>query len=442
MSASLAKRVKELEAAIDEILAGNVIQRSALGPAAVTKNILKAKSINASMLDVSELEAVSTKTGQLSITGKLTAGSGASILVADPNNGLYLGNSNPGLAPFSVGLDGALKSTSADIEGTVKANTLTANGSGQIAGWTIDPNKLSRGNVGIGDSSGYRIWSGNLSSPSLASFSVDNTGNLKSESGQIAGWSIEASRLAMDSGSVGMGSSGGVRIWAGSGTPASAPFRVESNGAMTATSATVNGTVNASSGSFTGTVTTSNLTASGGSLSSLSINGTLTISSGAIVISNGYIQDNQGSVWNQSGITLKSTGTFGDAIRWVFGGSTTPIFSIFTYEVNHGGVLHRVASLSVQDDGFAPTKKYGVYIRLINSDGSSYFRVVDPDFNPVFMVASNGAVGFKAGPEGIQTAGPGSYFNIANPSQPSGKIKIFNADGNHVGWIPVYSNIS
>jgi hypothetical protein len=48
------------------------------------------------------------------------------------------------------------------------------------------------------------------------------------------------------------------RIYAGSTTPASAPFRVSSAGALTATGANVTGTLNATGGNFTGPVSISN----------------------------------------------------------------------------------------------------------------------------------------------------------------------------------------
>jgi len=61
-------------------------------------------------------------------------------------------------------------------------------------------------------------------------------------------------------------------MWLGNASYASAPFKVSSSGALTATGVTVSGEINASSGTFTGTITASG-TISGGTISGATVTG-------------------------------------------------------------------------------------------------------------------------------------------------------------------------
>lgn len=304
MALSLNRQLANIQAQIDDLY----LRPVSLGTQKIDSHLIKAKTLTANDIDVSDLSSITQNTGDLVISGSITAGSGLNAMGWDGTNGIFLGNTNPALAPFSVSPAGTLKGTAATIAGDVTATTLSANGSGSIAGWTIDSSKLSQGNVGIGNSSGFRIWSGLLASPSLANFSVDNTGNIKAAAGSIAGFTVDSSKFATDSGNTGFGQSGGQRIWAG-GSPTSAPFRVDSTGSMVATGASVSGAVTATSGSFTGTVTTGNLSATGGTLSGLTINGTLTVSGGAITVSSGNINVSGGNVNVTGGnVAISSSG--------------------------------------------------------------------------------------------------------------------------------------
>lgn len=131
--------------------------------------------------------------------------------------------------------------------------------SGTIGGWTINSASLSQGTgattVGLATSGGYSIYAGSATASS-APFSVTPAGAMKAESGTIGGWTISSSALSLGSGGTARGiDSGSTAFYAGSATPSSAPFRVTSAGALTATSATITGAITASSGSITGTVT-------------------------------------------------------------------------------------------------------------------------------------------------------------------------------------------
>ena len=79
------------------------------------------------------------------------------------------------------------------------------------------------------------------------------TGSLTSTSGTIGGWTLGSTSLTAGSGANTVGlDSGGTNpaLYAGSATPASAPFRVTAAGALTATSATVAGDFSVASSTF------------------------------------------------------------------------------------------------------------------------------------------------------------------------------------------------
>nr|MBN1228895.1 hypothetical protein [Anaerolineae bacterium] len=92
----------------------------------------------------------------------------------------------------------------------------------------------------------YRIWAGALT-PEASTFSVSKTGELYATAGQIAGWDIEADKLTKNnidldpSGQITVGTGDDIAVlssidlddyafWVGSATPATAPFRVKSTG--------------------------------------------------------------------------------------------------------------------------------------------------------------------------------------------------------------------
>ena len=135
---------------------------------------------------------------------------------------------------------------------------LTAKGGGKIAGWTIGDTRLNSGsgNTYIGLDSGtsgvdYGIWLGK-EAPASAPFSVTRAGALKSTSGSIAGWTIDANKFSK--GKVGISSDNSAdtnyAFWAGNATASSAPFSVTFGGALKATSATIEGNVKAKTGTF------------------------------------------------------------------------------------------------------------------------------------------------------------------------------------------------
>ena len=75
------------------------------------------------------------------------------------------------------------------------------------------------------------------------------TGTVRAHAGYLANWNIAEHTLTCDSGVVGLNSqvttSTDWRFWAGHATPGNAPFRVDENGNLVATSATIQGTITA-----------------------------------------------------------------------------------------------------------------------------------------------------------------------------------------------------
>ncbi len=183
---------------MNDFLAGAYPQRSALGPGALQKNFFKSKSITSGMIDVSNLEAVSTKTGNLTVDGNVTVGTGGAIKsgLTDystdlSNKGYWLGLV-AGVPKLLIG--GRLTSTTPRIDwdgsaleiiGSIKAEsgylkslnvygTLTLGNSttdGAIAagktsyasttsGFYFDYNSGGSPRVNIGSATAYIQWSG------------------------------------------------------------------------------------------------------------------------------------------------------------------------------------------------------------------------------------------------------------------------------------------
>jgi len=99
-----------------------------------------------------------------------------------------------------------------------------------------------------------RVKVGDLGTGDYGVEFLDSSGNsilkLDGSGGNIlAGWTVDSNKFTCDSGAVGLNSevTGGTdwRIWAGHATPGSAPFRVDENGNLYATSAIIQGIITA-----------------------------------------------------------------------------------------------------------------------------------------------------------------------------------------------------
>lgn len=453
MNISLQNQIKKLQGDIDDIIAGYYTAPSALGPNTLSKNSVKARTIRSGNIDVSNLEAVQTKTGNLSVDGNLTIGTGGSLRSGKTS---YADTSNAG---FWMGIDSSVTKirvgnightsgwtwdgTSLAITGSISAT------SGTIGGWTISSTDLSSdtGSIGMASSGSIRFWSGS-STPSSAPFRVSSAGVLTSTSGSIGGWTIDSTGIRLGSGSTARGmDSGSTAFYAGSATPSSAPFNVTTAGALTASSGTIGGiTIGASSLSAggwsinsSGSLTAPSGTIGGGSMSfsNVTISGTLTLGVG------GKIVDGDGSEWNSSGIIMKSTGIFGDTIKWQVSGSDVGAI----YATNNAIHLYRASGSYVYLDQntaqittagelnyFSGSNTAGnclirssgdIRAKLGDAGGTYRFKVEDSSNTEVFGINSDGEL---VRPITNDATGLGAYF---------GRIPIY-INGS-LKYIAVYS---
>lgn len=451
---SIAQQIKNLQQDIDDIIAGYYTQPTALGPNTLSKNSIKSRSIRSGNIDVSNLAAVQTKTGSLSVDGNLTIGTGGSLRSGKTdysdvaNAGFWMGIDST-VAKIRVGNIGHTSGftwdgTTLSITGSVTAT------SGTIGGWTISSTDLSAdsGAIGMASSGSVRFWSGHTT-PSSAPFQVSSAGALTSTSGSIGGWTIDSTGIRLGSGATARGmDSGSTAFYAGSATPSSAPFRVTTAGAVTASNLTVtggsitassidtgtlnfgsNGTVN-TGGSVTGTIGNASGTLN---LGALTVTGTITLGSG------GKIIDADGSYWDQSGILLKSSNSFGDSIKWQ--NSTNDIGSIYASSgtLTLASATNKALALVVQGSANLQLTVGGtgdINMGLGDNSGTNSVRVLNNSSSTVFLVASNGAVGIVANAtNGIATG----YTTLGSLT---GRWAIFNASGTLIGYIPVYDTIT
>jgi hypothetical protein len=309
--------------------------------------------------------AVSASSGQIGGftigATSLTAGSGATAVGIVPASfPFFAGSSTASTAPFRVTSAGSLTATDASITGTITTANITATG-GTVGGWTLSSTSFTGGDTTIaatGDitlgtganvarlSSGdpaYRLWLGG-STASTAPFRVTSTGavtatdanisgTVTATSGAIGGWVLSSTSLTggdttiNSTGDITLGTGSNVarlsssdpayRLWLGGSTASTAPFRVTSTGALTATGVDISGTISASSGSFTGSVTATSGSIGGWAVDSSRIYNALA--------SNPYIAGVQGS--------STSTGVA------FFAGGTTSTGATAAFKVTNDGAL-------------------------------------------------------------------------------------------------------
>lgn len=334
----------------------------------------------------------------------LTGPSVGQYIGLNPSDGLWLGASTfAGAATkFRVTPAGVLNATSAVISGAITATSGTLQDLSVSGALTITGSGVFRSGATTGarvemDSSGfYQYGSSGTGTPRarLLATGAGALGISTSYSSGVINWTtagaltlggftVTDSLLASGTGgSYVTVSSGATAFSAGGATPSTAPFRVTNAGAVTAT------TISASALTITGNATFSGGTLAlpnGGSISSatLDINGS---GAGAGTMANmrldgvttigtgGSIVDSNGSTWDENGITLASTGTFGDAIVWETSGVAKA--SIYTgasslqLEFNSGtpkaGLQITASAVTLSTASFAAA------LVLSNSTGLSY----------------------------------------------------------------------
>lgn len=167
---------------------------------------------------------------------KANSSVGMASETTDANVVFWAGNKTRASAPFRVQADGTMYATK-----------------GQVGGWYIGSDYIGNANTKTGSSVGMAsgtgtsvvFWAGN-STRSSAPFRVQADGTLYATSGQVGGWYISSGHIGnastKASSSVGMASGTGTNVvfWAG-GAQASAPFRVQADGTVYSTNGKIGG---------------------------------------------------------------------------------------------------------------------------------------------------------------------------------------------------------
>ena len=251
---TLEQRLALLESVADDLMAGLIAVPT--GQASIRGKQIKPSSITAGLISVDSLEAVQSKTGSLSVTGNVTVGNQGAIYTSgkpaygNANAGIWLGY-DAGAYKMDIGSSSQYlrwNGTALSMSGSITATT------GSIGGWTIGATDLQgdSGTMGLATSGSVRIWSGNAT-PSSAPFQVSSTGAITSTAGTIGGLTIDGtSGLILGTGASTRGiSTGATAFYAGSATPASAPFRVGTDGAVVCSNLTIS--------TVTGTLASTNI---------------------------------------------------------------------------------------------------------------------------------------------------------------------------------------
>lgn len=267
--------------------------------------------------------------GRIEINGK----SGSIIGGGGGNNStgmtINFANLNPGKKTtaikigggvFEVTYDGALKATSATIEGQIFAQSgkIGCTSRNSNDGWTIEKNKLYSGSgatrveLNSDKDEEFAIWAGATSSTSARDsyFAVSKKGSLYAKEGNIGGWTLKSRSLSSNNNKIGMASSGSYVFWSGAdtGNPGDTPdfsksgtyFYVTNGGKLSCKNAEVRGNITADR------LECDNGEIGGWTISSSSLRGgsTYLYSNGRIVCDDLYSEGGKIGGWNITSKTL------------------------------------------------------------------------------------------------------------------------------------------
>lgn len=282
------------------------------------------------------------------ISNRIYSGSGSKYVALDSGTegidyAIWAGSSAPTSAKFSVKRDGSLYATSANIKGTIEADSLIANKSGEIGGWTISSNKITSNNGTIGiASSGTNVFYAGTSaadptfavtrSGKLTCKNAEIEGKITANSGVVGDWKIGTSGLSTgtyqtDDILINLSATGSyafrVRVadsYLAGESPStySTTFSVSHKGKLVATDAEIKGSIEATKGSIGGwTINENGLTSKTGFIKaganfSVDSSGSLTAKSGSIgkwIIESNLLKSEATDTNGNPVIQLRSTAT-------------------------------------------------------------------------------------------------------------------------------------
>ena len=232
------------------------------------------------------------------------------------------------------------------------------------------------------DLSDGSIYSTNfaIDSSGNAYFTGDITGSSGTFSGIVSGGSVAGGTIDIggaDATSFHVDSSG--NMWLGDAAYASAPFKVSSSGALTATSASVTGAINATSGTFSGNITSS-ATISGGTLTGTTITGS-TLSAGNPSANGVDITSTE--------VRINTTGAGGASAKLVFntnaGSGTNQIYSDKQIEIASGGSGGRTF-VTIGNTGGGSVGPVNLTCSSFNSTGPKNFVIQHPLYENKLLV--------------------------------------------------------
>lgn len=291
---------------------------------------------------------VTTTVGSwIATTTGLTDSTGATGMSGNGVYSFWAGSVTPSSAPFSVKPNGDVVATSATISGAITST------SGTIGGWTLSSTKLTGGNV-----------------------ELNSTGVVRVGINASSDW---AEMSATDA---------NYRLWVGTSSSATAPFRVSPTGALTASNATVTGSITASSGSITGTLTMGSsglirITAAGSGKMEIDASGIFMVNTSGV--NTGWIKadgtgflgripityPNGTIIWDSAGVVTVAGWTLSDTE--IHSGATTSYtaMSTGTYAFWSGAVSAASAPFSVTATGDLTSKSGQIGGFFIDSTGLS-----------------------------------------------------------------------
>ncbi len=208
---------------------------------------------------------INGKSGSIKGGGGGDSSTGMTINFADLNPGNNTTAIKIGGGVFEVTYNGALKATSATIEGQIFAQSgkIGCTSRNSNDGWTIEKNKLYSGSgatrveLNSDKDEEFAIWAGATSSTSARDsyFAVSKKGSLYAKEGNIGGWTLKSRSLSSNNNKIGMASSGSYVFWSGAdtGNPGDTPdfsksgtyFYVTNGGKLSCKNAEVRGNITA-----------------------------------------------------------------------------------------------------------------------------------------------------------------------------------------------------